>query len=364
MWRMKHLLTKLSGDHTWVPCGDLETPHDIELFMDSHNESRDHRREKREHKAAQETGAIESGKPDEHHTLEDARNIVESQVGLLGDLKDSEDERMLENPSADDDVAMVDASAGAVVQNRPEQDEHGRLKDKQITSNTEEVAVRDSTAAVKNHDAKIADYIDRADIPEVTIRGPSEALGDIAGASKDSSNAKNADGELEDDNDVTMEFDDEQNDQQGPRRMRTRAQAQADSDITLSRNRSMTPDSSNESYVHPYFLAPISSYPDRDFGLPQHEADETRRLLQSYIQKQEEVCRGAQKVYDGLLRAERLRQTVMRWAKAEGHVGEMENDEDWYDKTEWGLDEDLKKGQDEEEEDAATTAKKTRTRRQ
>jgi len=129
----------------------------------------------------------------------------------------------------------------------------------------------------------------------------------------------------------------------------------------------MSPDSSLESFIHPYFLAPRKSHPDRDLGLPQHEAEETRRLLQLYIQKQEEVCRGAQKVYDGLLRADRYRHLVMKWAKAEGHVGvnrDMSDGEDWYDKDEWGLEEDLKKGQDEEEEDAATTAKKTRTRRQ
>jgi hypothetical protein len=89
--------------------------------------------------------------------------------------------------------------------------------------------------------------------------------------------------------------------------------------------------------------------------------------LQLYIQKQEEVCRGAQSVYEGLLKADRYRHLVMKWAKAEAHVGanrDMSDGEDWYDKEEWGLDEDLKKGQDEEEEDAATTAKKTRTRRQ
>lgn len=120
-------------------------------------------------------------------------------------------------------------------------------------------------------------------------------------------------------------------------------------------------------FVHPFFLAPKSSRPDREFGLPQLEAEELRRLLQLYIQKQEEVCRGAQKVYDGLLKADRYRLLVMKWAKAEAHVGpnaDMSDGEDWYDKEEWGLDEDLKKGQDEEEEDAATTAKKTRTRRQ
>lgn len=83
-----------------------------------------------------------------------------------------------------------------------------------------------------------------------------------------------------------------------------------------------------------------------------------------YIHKQEEVCRGAQEVYYGLLKADRYRGEVMKWAKAEAHVGTMSDGEDWYDKEEWELDEDLKKGQDEDEEDAATTAKKTRTRRQ
>jgi hypothetical protein len=159
-----------------------------------------------------------------------------------------------------------------------------------------------------------------------------------------------------------------EDDNPAPRRMRTRAQAQAASDNTAtSRSGSGSPDSSTEPFIHPYFLVPGSSRPNRDLGIPKHEAEETRRLLQLYIQKQEEVCRGAQRVYDGLLKADRYRRMVMKWAKAEGHVGhnrDMSDGEDWYDKEEWGLEEDLKKGQDEEEEDATTTAKKTRTRRQ
>jgi hypothetical protein len=164
-----------------------------------------------------------------------------------------------------------------------------------------------------------------------------------------------------DDEDATQD----QEDAPEPRRMRTRAQAQAASDnnTTISRPRSITP-STNTSFIHPYFLAPPSAHPDPDMGLPKVEAEETRRFLQLYIQKQEEICRGSQKIYDGLMRAERLRKTVLKWAKADGHLGEMSDGEDWYDKEEWGLSEDLKKGQDEEEEDAATTAKKTRTRRQ
>jgi hypothetical protein len=58
-----------------------------------------------------------------------------------------------------------------------------------------------------------------------------------------------------------------------------------------------------------------------------------------------------------------MRKNVLKWAKAEGHVGEMSDGEDWYDKEEWGLDDDLKKGQDEEEDDGGNQGKKTRTRR-
>ena len=41
----------------------------------------------------------------------------------------------------------------------------------------------------------------------------------------------------------------------------------------------------------------------------------------------------------------------------------LSDGEDWYDKEEWGLTEDLKKGQDEEEEDTTQTQKKTRNRK-
>lgn len=121
----------------------------------------------------------------------------------------------------------------------------------------------------------------------------------------------------------------------------------------------------DESFIHPVFLAPKSAHPDRDLGLPDPEAEDVRRLLQLYVQKQEEVCRGAKRLYEGLLRADRLRKTVLGWSKAEAHCGpnrDMSDGEDWYDKDEWGLTEDLKKGQDEEEEDTTQTQKKTRNR--
>ncbi|KAG5951453.1 hypothetical protein E4U53_003068 [Claviceps sorghi] len=122
-----------------------------------------------------------------------------------------------------------------------------------------------------------------------------------------------------------------------------------------------------ECFIHPLFLTPHGAKPDRNMGIPDNEAEDLRRLLALYVQKQEEVCRGASRLHHGLLRAHRLRSNVLHWAKAEAHCGpnrDMSDGEDWYDKEEWGLTEDLKKGHDEEEEDnTITTGKKTRARR-
>ena len=152
--------------------------------------------------------------------------------------------------------------------------------------------------------------------------------------------------------------------QPAPHRMTTRAQAQALSDNSASsRTRSASPASFVPPAIHPLYQMPDSAHPDRDLGLPAHEAEETRRILVTYVQRQEEVVRGAAKLYEGLLRADRMRKTVFKWCKAEGHIGEMSDGEDWYDKEEWGLEEDLKKGHDDEEEDVTTQGKKTRKTR-
>ncbi|KAL9029802.1 MAG: hypothetical protein Q9196_002002 [Gyalolechia fulgens] len=147
-------------------------------------------------------------------------------------------------------------------------------------------------------------------------------------------------------------------------RMTTRAQAQAVSDNNPSmRTRSASVASSYVPSIHPIFLIPHGACPDRDLGLPAGEAEATRQILMSYVQKQEEVCRGVDKLYNGLLKAGRMKKDVFDSCKAEGHVGEMSDGEDWYDKEEWGLEEDLRKGHDEEEDDAGTQHKKTRGRR-
>lgn len=126
------------------------------------------------------------------------------------------------------------------------------------------------------------------------------------------------------------------------------------------------PDSVDEHFIHPLFRLPEAAHPERDLSLPEQEAEEVRRLLLLYVQKQEEICRGTNRLYEGLLKADRFRRTVWQWAKAEAHCGpnrDMSDGEDWYDKEEWGLTEDLKKGEDEVEEDTTQTQKKTRNRK-
>jgi hypothetical protein len=119
--------------------------------------------------------------------------------------------------------------------------------------------------------------------------------------------------------------------------------------------------------IHPLFRPPPNARPDRNIGLPDEEAETLRKLLMLWVQKQEEVCRGITRLNNGLLKADRLRQEVLHWAKAEAHCGpnrDISDGEDWYDKERWGLVDDLKKGDDEvEEEETGPAAKKTRARR-
>ncbi|KAL5373401.1 hypothetical protein DPSP01_012759 [Paraphaeosphaeria sporulosa] len=142
-------------------------------------------------------------------------------------------------------------------------------------------------------------------------------------------------------------------------RMTTRRQARA----AESPSPPASPSSSVHE-VHPMFVFPTDALPDRDLGLPADEAEDTRLLLMAYVQKQEEVARLAAELFSGIMEGERMRQEVLKMAKAEAHLGEMSDGEDWYDREEWHLTEDLGKGKDEEDDDAVVTGKKsTRQRR-
>lgn len=114
--------------------------------------------------------------------------------------------------------------------------------------------------------------------------------------------------------------------------------------------------------IHGFFHVPDSALPDRDYGLPASEADDTRRLLLLFCQKQEQVVRESEQMLEGLLKADRMRKDVWRWCKAEAHMGEMSDGEDWYDMDEWNLNAPLLKGKEEEEVEDESRVKGRRRR--
>ena len=104
--------------------------------------------------------------------------------------------------------------------------------------------------------------------------------------------------------------------------------------------------------------------PDASQGISPHIADELRRHMTAYVQKQSEVVRQANELLNGLRKALRIKQTVWDWCRNEAHVGELSDGEDWIDEEKWGLDGQLRKGEEVEDDDVAMVgAKKTRNRR-
>ncbi|KAL9634997.1 MAG: hypothetical protein Q9164_003739 [Protoblastenia rupestris] len=368
----KRMLTKLRGDQTWIPCGMVETKYDNQIFDTGKiyetiistvptNGATGRR-------AARLNGVNQDSNGQDH--------IPEAEQGNAGvvDVKNSDgdlDRRIDANetpppitkgtPNApkDDEDSFEDGivTNGAV---------QGPVKPEEtsITTSLDEDEGVDMVAETTEAPAYEPVMQNGNREPHQQLPLDLAAEVDAILPSVEDNNADGGSGQIIEGivNQKAENDDKVKESSQSPPRRITRAQAQADK-ISAS-----THSSSPEDWVppplHPLFLIPPSAKPDPDFGLPPDEADETRRMLAAYVQKQGEVCRGAEKLHEGLLLANRQRKTVINWCKAEGHVGDMSDGEDWYDKEEWGLEEELRKGHVEEEEDATVVqGKKTRGRR-
>ncbi|KPM38390.1 hypothetical protein AK830_g8176 [Neonectria ditissima] len=326
LWQVRHLLTSLCGDYTWVPCKMMVRPSDIDLFTDDHvarhllSLSRAHVTEPQEVMPPTST----NGNANSPDGIEPGQILGSANELHLSDKAATEDA----------DVAMVDADVVGQNSSRPE------------------------PGAMPNGDPN------GPDLSPPMKQEDSEGKSVYVGVDKKSQHVDDA---------VNQKFGgDKEPGATSPEKV-----ADAVADATpearhLKESSNGVPDGSvpprglEHLFVHPMFVAPTGTKPDRDVGLPEQEAEDIRRLLALYVQKQEEVCRGAKKLFLGLLRADRLRKNVLHWSKAEAHSGpnrDMSDGEDWYDMEEWGLTEDLKKGQDEEEEDTQLPGKKTRNRR-
>jgi hypothetical protein len=114
--------------------------------------------------------------------------------------------------------------------------------------------------------------------------------------------------------------------------------------------------------LHPAFEAP-PPHPPELLNSVNSNIDPLIPLL-TYIGKQEEIVRLVKELHSNLLKALRMRRNVLNWAKAEGHVGEMSDGEDWVDLEEWGLEpEDLVKGKEEDDNGDANGDAAAGTRR-
>ena len=353
LWEIKHLLTKFRGCDTWIPCELFISDNDAALFGDQSIKG----------KAPLPALNIDNGIVEAHSTMAPNNQIHENlkRDNFRVDARATEPTEMgkrsgknlgLEVEAATTDV---NGTSNDRIHGKPEAMETSSevyRENDQIDRLEEPNQYRPPGPVDNTDDSNDREQTDRptSETNPVIDDQRAEHLGE-AGVAMDAR--------------PTEEGGEADGVEAPAHRMTTRAQAQASSNDKLSspRTRSPSHDSSTPPYVHPLFLVPPSAIPDRDIGLPTVEADDTRRVLAMFVQKQEEVVRGAERLYQGLLKADRMRRTVFAWCKAEGHLGEMSDGEDWYDQEGWGLEEPLKKGQMDEEDDSAEKGKKTRGRR-
>lgn len=344
LWRARTLHQQFLGDGGWVPCGALETVDDRWIFeprMIDVSQGTPAGRHRQSRIGTPSANGAFNASEEAPFPAESALGAQQTPNGVTG-----HDVEMAEIPQE---------SALSSVNNDPDQIKEPKSEEAYAPVNDlPPHPTRENDSAQESKSNQPAD--------ENEPVGPGRNHG------------QNGDAETRPEGNETHEDETEQDAEmhdgsspEPPRRMTTRAQANATH--TGSQSPISSADTSSTFPIpHPLFLTP-NVLPDANFGLPASEAEETRRLLWSYIQKQEETVRGFEHMLDSLLRACQMKAKVLEWCKAEGHVGEMSDGEDWYDREEWGLGEgeDLKKGTDEDEvetvDESRTTAKRGRGRR-
>lgn len=340
--KVRPLLTQLSGDHTWASCEMFLGPNDHEFF-DNGFMSRMAKRRKI-------TSQADDGRHSATNKVNGSNAPPPAVNGEPSQVLNGTTPNHHQSNTGNEDVAMAD---GHIDGDGKQTHENQEAVDNSSSQDPPSASQNETESSEKTGSATLNGKRPDDDEPKL-VNGDSESPNKSKGKGKEPDMRPDPG-----DNDVVMV--------DGGTRVDHNQPAQTNSHPPSNDNEaaSLLTSLMDESFIHPIFLAPQSARPDRNLGLPDQEAEDVRRLLQLYVQKQEEVCRGAKKLYEGLLMADRRRKTVLAWSKAEAHCGpnrDMSDGEDWYDKDEWGLEEDLKKGQDEEEEDTTQTQKKTRNR--
>lgn len=389
----KQLLKKLRGDDNWIPCGLLYSKSDEVLFSTEHLYNR----------TAVSGDVVAPKKLDAQGRIVNGIVNGDRQSGIQNGSKPEIElanvNGLHEDTTEEDSVAGIETAADGVTPPglATEAQEVETLKTDVLPepelvnadnkdSEGQGTKLEDPDELEKSFEDEIVDIVG----PEASITGPG-ASGDTLdtdmvsgrdeGGNDDTKRPANThtgdpkptatDAPTNEDimsviEDTRPEDPEDSIDETKPSapRMQTRARTNAAASAAPTTRTASPSSPTPPPPIHPLFIIPPSAIPSRNIDLPPAEAEETRRLLTHYVQKQEEVCRSAEKLYEGLLRADRQRLTVFKWCKAEGHVGEMSDGEDWYDREEWGLDEEgLRKGHNDDEDEGVAPGKKTRGRR-
>jgi hypothetical protein len=354
LWRARNLHRQFLGDSSWVPCGKVETVEDRYIF-----EARPR------HEESSFIDGLAGGGDDDPASNSEVMNQIDED-SQRDSLVPHPETRTQPNPSGDIEMADApnqDTESGKDTKRPKTEDVDEMVEDlPQHTEGAGESEILSNGVSTQNAATKSTPDDGHNQETETSNEAKSASQRGASGEHIDMRNS----GEGND--------NEESSSPEPPRRMTTRAQANATTtheNGTESQARSSSADTAdNIPSAHPLFLVPDSILPDKDYGLPPNEAEDTRRLLWSYIQKQDETVRGFEYMLEALLRACRMKDDVFEWCKAEGHVGELSDGEDWYDKEKWGLGEgeDLKKGADEDDVENTveerTTGKRGRGRRQ
>lgn len=380
LWRARNLHRQFLGDACWMPCGKVETLEDRFIFEPRRaNDVPTLPISRQGHNRVTSPYSHSSLRTkDQIHELSSART---SQKSLT--VHQDEDEA---GQAAGEDIEMTDVTHSGA---RPNEDSTEDDAKKPKTEDIDAI-VDDLPQHSENADSEPrTNGVDTSNVQLETIRdarkdvvSKSEAKLKVNGSKamhedRAISSANRENGNFNQQN-SGQDNEEEMNDGSSPgspRRITTRAQVNATNSQGENGASSESPSVFTEASetipsAHPLFVVPDSVRPDPNFGLPPNEADETRRLLWSYIQKQDETVRGFEYMLESLFKACRMKDDVFEWCKAEGHIGDMSDGEDWYDREKWGLaeGEELKKGADEEDADnlvdeGRTTGKRGRGRR-
>ena len=355
LWKAKALNRQLMGDATWAPCGAVESLEDWDLFEPSKKiEQSVTGGKKRKREQATESNTMESEAIDitDHAggpvKLSDAaldQEVTEPSLASLTDRPTVEEGSLMTKETvqkaANVDIKMAD---------EPERKQSAYTNGAEERADDSEMAGAGKalgSPAINGENVEENSEIKTVEVPAVDTGPKPENPADEA---KIENQGQEGHSEVDDATPPP------------PARRITRALAAESADAQDtgatppgSPTPTLTSDSSSLLQIDPLFLILPSAHPSKTgsalYGLPTDEAAETRKLLTTYIQKQEESIRGLEAVLAKLMKAQRLRSEVLEMCKAEGHIGEMSDGEDWIDYEQWNLQPgELRKGRDEDED--------------